>query len=166
MDADANRELAGTLGEILRERDEMVAVAESSTGGLLGSTLTDVPGSSAYFERGVVSYSNESKVELLDVDPETIDEQGAVSQATAREMAVGVRALAGTEWGVSTTGIAGPGGGTSRNPVGTIYVGVASPTTASVRDVIVVHERFDGDRLANKTAFVSHALRSLQAQLE
>jgi nicotinamide-nucleotide amidase len=155
----------------LRETDALVAVAESSTGGLLSSMLTDVPGSSAYFERGVVTYSNDAKVDLLGVDRATIDEQGAVSAPTACQMARGVRDLAGTTWGVSTTGIAGPGGGTSRTPVGTVYIGVAhtddadrAETTAdcdSGTAVSVERYEFEGRRRDCKEQFARQALSDL-----
>jgi nicotinamide-nucleotide amidase len=143
----------------------MVAAAESSTGGLVCSRLTDVPGSSVYFDRGVVSYSNAAKVDVLDVDSATLDEHGAVSEQTAREMATGVRDLAGTAWGVSTTGVAGPGGGTEHSPVGTVYIGVAGPdegpSTVSAR-----RYQFDGTRQECKRQFARQALADLLAAVD
>jgi len=152
------------VGDRLRETGVMVAVAESSTGGLVCSWLTDVPGSSDYFDRGVVSYSNAAKVELLGVDSATLTEHGAVSEPTAREMAVGVRDLAGTAWGISTTGVAGPGGGTARTPVGTVYVGVARRDDGSV--VSAERYEFDGTRDACKRQFTRQALTDLLDAVE
>jgi nicotinamide-nucleotide amidase len=114
-----------TVGRLLRERGLTVAVAESCTGGLIGSRITDVAGSSAYFLLGVIAYSNEAKQNLLGVRAETLAAHGAVSPETAAEMAEGVRRAAGAALGVATTGIAGPGGGSAEKPVGTVCVGVA-----------------------------------------
>lgn len=114
-----------TVGRLLRERGLTLAVAESCTGGLLGHRVTEVPGSSAYFLLGVVSYSNEAKERLLGVRPETLREWGAVSTQAAEEMAEGARRLSGADLGLSTTGIAGPDGGTPEKPVGTVCVGLA-----------------------------------------
>ncbi len=153
--------LVERVGDSLRDAGEMVAVAESSTGGLVCSWLTDVPGSSNYFERGVVSYSNAAKVEVLDVDSNTLDEHGAVSAPTAREMALGVRNLAGTAWGISTTGVAGPGGGTPRTPVGTVYVGVAHRSAGDDPAVSATRHEVDGSRDECKRQFTRRALSDL-----
>ncbi|HEX8672968.1 MAG TPA: competence/damage-inducible protein A [Longimicrobium sp.] len=114
-----------TVGKLLKERGLTLAVAESCTGGLIGHRITDVPGSSAYFLLGVATYSNEAKERVLGVRADTLHEHGAVSTQTAEEMAEGVRRLAGADLGVSTTGIAGPGGGTEEKPVGTVCIAVA-----------------------------------------
>ena len=151
------------LKETFDGRGEYVAVAESATGGLVGSLVTDVPGASDFFDRSVVTYTYDSKMEELCVSREALDEHGAVSAPVARGMARGVRDKAGATWGVATTGIAGPTGGTAQNPVGTVYVGVAYAgdwgTETSYCDV----ERyvFDGDRRANKREFAEAALRKL-----
>jgi nicotinamide-nucleotide amidase len=119
------RSLEAVIGDLVRERRLTVAVAESCTGGLLASRLTDIPGSSDYVERGVVCYSNRSKVELLGVPESLILEHGAVSEPVARAMAEGIRARAGTGVAIGVTGIAGPTGGTPEKPVGTVAVAVA-----------------------------------------
>lgn len=113
------------VGRLLRERGLTLAVAESCTGGLIGHRVTEVPGSSEYFLMGVVSYANDAKERLLGVRPETLRADGAVSTRAAEEMAAGIRRLSGADLGLSTTGIAGPGGGTPEKPVGTVCVGLA-----------------------------------------
>jgi nicotinamide-nucleotide amidase len=114
-----------TVGRLLRERGLSLAVAESCSGGKIGDRVTDVPGSSAYFRLGVATYSNEAKERVLGVRAETLKAHGAVSTRTAEEMAEGVRRLAGADLGLSTTGIAGPGGGSPEKPVGTVCIGLA-----------------------------------------
>jgi nicotinamide-nucleotide amidase len=135
------RSLEHVVGDLLLEHRFRIACAESCTGGLLTSRLTDVPGSSRYVERAVVAYANEAKVALLGVPPALIDEHGAVSEAVARAMASGIRASAGVEVGVGVTGIAGPGGGTPEKPVGTVAVATVVPCGARARVF-----RFVGDR--------------------
>lgn len=114
------------VGDLLKEKCMTLAVAESCTGGLISHSLTQVPGSSAYFERGVVTYSNRSKQELLDVKSKTLEQYGAVSSNVALEMAMGIREKSGTDIGLSVTGIAGPEGGSAEKPVGLVYCGLAS----------------------------------------
>jgi nicotinamide-nucleotide amidase len=113
------------VGSLLRERALTLAVAESCTGGLIGHRLTDVPGISSSFLLGVVAYSNAAKERMLDVSPATLERFGAVSVETAEQMARGVRAAAGSDLGLATTGIAGPGGGTAEKPVGTVCIALA-----------------------------------------
>jgi nicotinamide-nucleotide amidase len=127
------RGLEVVVGDLLRDRGMTIAIAESCTGGLLASRLTDVPGSSSYVERGVVCYSNRAKTELVDVPEEMIREHGAVSEPVARAMAEGIRVRAGTSIGVGITGIAGPGGGTADKPVGMVCVSVVLEDDARVR---------------------------------
>jgi len=127
------RSLEAVVGDLLRARKLTIAVAESCTGGLLASRLTDVPGSSDYVERGVVCYSNRSKTELAGVPPAMIAEYGAVSEPVAQAMAEGIRARAATNIGIGITGIAGPGGGTPEKPVGTVVVAVIVDADARVR---------------------------------
>ncbi len=127
------RALEEVLGAMLTERGLTIGVAESCTGGLITSRLTDVPGSSRYVERGVVSYSNDAKIELLGVLPELIAAHGAVSDPVASAMAEGIRTAARVDIGVGVTGIAGPGGGTPEKPVGTVSVAAVSPAGSRVR---------------------------------
>jgi nicotinamide-nucleotide amidase len=127
------RALEAVVGDLLRARRLKIAVAESCTGGLLASRLTDVPGSSDYVERGAVVYSNQSKTEWLGVSSAVIDEHGAVSEPVAKAMATGIRSLAHVNVGVGVTGIAGPGGGTPQKPVGTVAIAVQTDDDARVR---------------------------------
>ena len=127
------RALEAVIGDFLRTRGLKIAVAESCTGGLLASRLTDVPGSSAYVDRGVVCYSDRSKTELLGVPEELIGAHGAVSEPVASAMAAAIRARAGVNVGVGVTGIAGPGGGTPQKPVGTVAIAVQTDDDARVR---------------------------------
>jgi nicotinamide-nucleotide amidase len=127
------RGLEAVVGDLLRERHMTIAIAESCTGGLLASRLTDVPGSSEYVERGVVCYSNRSKVELASVPAVLIEEHGAVSEPVARAMADGIRTASGTNAGIGVTGIAGPGGGSEKKPVGTVAIAVLVDGRESVK---------------------------------
>jgi nicotinamide-nucleotide amidase len=127
------RPLEAIVGDLLRDQGLTIAVAESCSGGLLASRLTDIPGSSAYFDRGVVCYSNRAKIEWVGVPEALIDEHGAVSEPVARAMAAGVRERASASVGIGITGIAGPGGGTPQKPVGTVAVAVITPVGERVR---------------------------------
>jgi nicotinamide-nucleotide amidase len=129
------RPLEAVIGEMLRERKLTVAVAESCTGGLLASRLTDVPGSSEYVEEGVVCYSNRAKRDLAGVDPALIAEHGAVSEPVALALARGIKSRAETAVGIGITGIAGPGGGTPQKPVGTVSLAVVVGDRDRVRTV-------------------------------
>jgi nicotinamide-nucleotide amidase len=154
------------VGDALDEREETVAVAESCTGGLVGTLLTAVPGSSAYFDRAYVTYSYDAKRDVLAVPRETLDEHGAVSEPVARAMARAARDLADADWGVSTTGVAGPTGGTPETPVGTVYVGVAwaAPWESGASGATVTRYVFDGDRAAVRERTARRALEDfLQA---
>ena len=148
--------LSDELGRELRARGLTISCAESCTGGLLTSTLTDIPGSSAYVMGSVVSYSNEVKSRVLGVSDETLSLYGAVSEETAREMAEGVRRLIQTDIGVGITGIAGPDGGSAEKPVGLIYISVANQS-----HTIVEKNNFSGTRLENKDAAVEKALQMI-----
>lgn len=119
--------LASVVGKLLVAKGQTLSVAESCTGGGLGAMLTETPGSSSYFLGGVISYANRVKVELLGVNSIDLERDGAVSAIVARQMAIGVKQKLGTDWGVSITGVAGPGGGTEPKPVGLVYIGIAAP---------------------------------------
>lgn len=121
------------IGELLTEKNLTVACAESCTGGLLTSRLTDVAGSSAYVKGAVVSYTEEIKMNVLHVQADTLENFGAVSEQTAREMAANVRQILNANIGVSVTGFAGPGGGTPENPVGTVYIGISGSNGIKVQ---------------------------------
>jgi nicotinamide-nucleotide amidase len=127
------RAMEDVLGSMLAERKLWIAVAESCTGGLIASRLTDVPGSSRYVERGIVSYSNAAKTELLGVPSELIETHGAVSEPVAIAMADGIRTRSRVDIGVGVTGIAGPDGGTPEKPVGMVCIAAASATATRVR---------------------------------
>jgi len=149
--------LSQRVGAALMERGLTVCAAESCTGGLVLSTLTDCAGSSAYVAGGVVSYSNEAKMRLLGVSEETLVAHGAVSEATAAEMASGALALFGADYALSVTGIAGPGGGSLEKPVGLTYIGMAG-STGLLR---VERHVWEQDRIGNKAASVEAALEML-----
>jgi nicotinamide-nucleotide amidase len=152
--------LEAVVGGLLKKRGLTIAVAESCSGGLLASRLTDVPGSSDYVESGVVCYSNRSKVEWLGVPESMIAEHGAVSEPVARAMAAGIRGRAGTNAGIGITGIAGPGGGTAEKPVGTVAVAVALDAAEQVRTF-----QFFGGRDLVKFQSTQAALNMLRLML-
>jgi nicotinamide-nucleotide amidase len=135
------RSMEAVVGDVLVSRGYRIALAESCTGGLLTSRLTDVPGSSRYVDRAVIAYANEAKTELLGIDPAVIAAHGAVSEAVAQAMAEGVRSRAAVEVGVGVTGIAGPGGGSAEKPVGTVAIAAVGPSAARSRVF-----RFHGER--------------------
>lgn len=150
--------LEEAVGLALRRRGLRVALAESCTGGLATSRLTDVPGSSDYVERAVVAYSNAAKVELLGVDPGVIEAHGAVSEPVALAMAEGVRRLAGVDIGVGITGIAGPGGGSDAKPVGTVAIAIVGPgERQKVRTSV-----FPGNRTMIKTLAANAAIDGIR----
>ena len=156
------------VGDALRRAGQTLAVAESCTGGLVGSLLTDVPGSSDYFDRSVVTYSYAAKRDLLAVSRETLDAEGAVSEPVAAQMARAVCDTADTDWGLATTGIAGPDGGTEEKPVGTVYVGVADAASwgsGESRTTVERHE-FDGSRGEVKRRFADRALADLLDRID
>ncbi len=148
--------LAEQLQELCLRAGVTVATAESCTGGLVASAITDVNGSSAYFQGGVVAYSNEAKVALLGVPVEMLEMHGAVSAQVARAMAIGARARLSADLAVAVTGVAGPGGGSASKPVGLTYVAVADAAGVDVRRLV-----WTGDRLANKESGARAALELL-----
>jgi len=123
--ASDDKTMEAIVGDLLKERKMTISVAESCTGGLIGHRLTSIPGSSLYFERGIIVYSNRSKVEMLGVNKQTIDSYGAVSDQAVREMAEGIKKTAKTDMGLAVTGIAGPSGGAEDKPVGTVFIGLS-----------------------------------------
>lgn len=124
--ATENKTMEGVVGEMLRDRKLTISIAESCTGGLIGDLLTNIAGSSNYFQGGVVVYSNKSKMDLLKVSYDTIEKYGAVSEQTVKEMAEGVKRRMNTDIGLAVTGIAGPDGGSREKPVGTVHIGLAA----------------------------------------
>jgi len=155
--ADTCRELAA----LLLQRRLKLATAESCTGGMIAAACTDLAGSSEWFERGLVTYSNEAKCEMLGVDATRIATHGAVSEPVARAMAAGALQRSNAQVSVAVTGIAGPGGGSDAKPVGTVWFawGLPGGVTSEVK-------RFDGDRAAVRNATVQHALTRLNALLK
>lgn len=145
------------IGKLLTEKNLTIACAESCTGGLLTSRLTDIAGSSAYVKGAVVSYTNEIKNSVLHVKEETLNNFGAVSKQTAEEMAANVRQVLNSDIGVSVTGFAGPGGGTDENPVGTVYICVSGANGNKVQKF-----KFNGTRTEIKEKAVNAALIMIQ----
>jgi nicotinamide-nucleotide amidase len=152
------RALAQTLADVLTQRREMLVSAESCTGGWIAKVLTDLPGSSAWFECGVVAYSYEAKEALLGVNPHTLEQHGAVSEETAVEMVSGALARSGATIAVAVTGIAGPSGGTSDKPVGTVWIAWKRRGGYAQAEVF----RFDGDREAVRRQTVARALEGVR----
>lgn len=140
----------------LKRQKLTIATAESCTGGLIGHTFTNVSGSSEYFDRGIISYSNKAKIELLGVSESLLEEYGAVSEEVAKTMAENIRKRSDVDIGISTTGIAGPLGGTKEKPVGLVYIGVSTE-----KDNIVKKFIFTGDRIQNKESTCNVALNML-----
>lgn len=149
------------LADLLLQRGWMLATAESCTGGLIAATCTDLAGSSTWFERGLVTYSNAAKTELLGVAPTLIAQHGAVSDAVARAMVQGALDHAHAQVAVAVTGVAGPSGGSADKPVGTVWFGFAVPGK-----VLTEHRQFAGDRAAVRSATVQHALLRLTQLLQ
>ncbi|WP_254530515.1 CinA family protein [Natrinema gelatinilyticum] len=168
MNDDMDRDLAMKIGDVLRDAEETLAVAESCTGGLIGAAITAVPGASDYFDAGLTTYAYDAKRRHLGVSRESLDEHGAVSEPVAREMAQGIRDVADVTWGVSTTGVAGPTGGSDEIPVGTVYIGVsyAAPWGTDASYSTVSRYVFDGDRAEVRAKTVEQSLEDLLAELE
>ena len=159
MTADT-RALVDALAQELLQRGWMLATAESCTGGLIAAACTEVAGSSRWFERGFVTYSNEAKTELLGVDPALLAEHGAVSEKVARAMAFGALRHAHAQVAVAVTGVAGPSGGSPDKPVGTVWFGFSVDGRLSSERCL-----FDGDRAAVRQASVRHALQRVLERL-
>ena len=150
--------LENKIVRLLTGRKQTLAVAESCTGGYISHRITNVPGASAVFSAGLVTYANEAKQKFLGVRAETLAQHGAVSEAVAREMAEGALRAAGSDYSIAVTGIAGPGGGTPEKPVGTVFISVAS-----ARETRVFRHFNPGDRLAFKELTSQQALEQLAA---
>ena len=153
------------LARVLAARREMLATAESCTGGGIAAACTDRAGSSAWFERGLVTYSNEAKRELLGVPAAAIEQHGAVSEPVALAMAEGALQRSPAAWSLAVTGVAGPGGGTATKPVGTVWIAVARRAGSAVTSRAALH-RFAGDRRAVRLAAVVESLSMLLAELD
>ena len=141
-------EAALRVFELCREKKLTLATAESCTGGLVAAAITDIPGSSDVFDRGFVTYSNEAKTSMLDVPPDLIADHGAVSEETVKEMAEKVRLKFGTDIGVATSGIAGPGGGTPEKPVGTVWIACSYKTQSVARKLQLSKDRLINIKIA------------------
>ena len=159
---DSIEQLVARLAAFLLERQLMMSTAESCTGGLIAAALTEQAGSSGWFERGFVTYSNRAKIESLWVPAPLIDQYGAVSEPCALAMAQGARTASSSAAALSVTGIAGPSGGTADKPVGTVCFGFSS----SVRPGLAVTRHFTGDRSAVRRQSVGYALAAMLAFLE
>ena len=153
--------LVSRLADALLQRRWTMASAESCTGGMIAAACTDLAGSSQWFDRGLVTYSNQAKIDLLGVDESVIARLGAVSEAVARAMASGARTRAHAAVALAVTGVAGPSGGSAEKPVGTVWFAwdIQGAVSAEVR-------RFDGDRAAVRQQTLRHALEHLQALVE
>ena len=152
---------AEVLVSLLRSRGKTMSTAESCTGGLIGASVTDIPGASEVYLGGIVSYSNDAKESILGVAHDTLSENGAVSEQTARQMAEGAVRVFGSDYSVAVTGIAGPGGATETKPVGLVYISVADgPRTVVTRNV------FKGDRQAVRESTVREACSLLIDMVE
>lgn len=149
----STHDLCGLVANLLIKNGWMLTTAESCTGGLIAATCTDLAGSSAWFERGFVTYANAAKTEMLGVDAALIDTYGAVSEPVAHAMAVGALAHAHAQVAVAVTGVAGPSGGSADKPVGTVWFGFALGDSVSTE-----MKHFAGDRAAVRQATVRHAL--------
>ena len=147
--------------QLLKKYEVTLTTAESATGGMIASTLINVPGISEFFQEGYVTYSNEAKIKLIHVKPETIDTYGVVSRETASDMAESAAKTAGTNAALSVTGVAGPDGGTKDCPVGTVYIGCFLDG-----DTVVEHHVFEGDRMQVRISATKRALELLCEQIK
>jgi nicotinamide-nucleotide amidase len=153
--------LVQSIAELLLANNWKLALAESCTGGLVCTKLTELSGSSAWFERGYITYSNQAKTECLGVPAELIESQGAVSEAVAKAMALGAQRSAGTNVAVSITGIAGPTGGSAEKPVGTVCFGWSISSQAGENLTVCQTKLFSGDRTAIRGQAAEYALTEL-----
>jgi len=154
-------DLVVKISNILRQKNLKIATAESCTGGLIANIITNMSGSSDFFERGVVTYSNESKMELLDVPQDLLIKYGAVSKQVAKAMAKGIRKNSKVDIGISTTGIAGPAGATKTKPVGLVFIGISTKDFTKAEKFT-----FSKNRIGNKEEACKSALNQLYNYLE
>ncbi|MCA0362633.1 MAG: competence/damage-inducible protein A [Bacteroidetes bacterium] len=154
-----NENIEEVIGKLLIQKNQKVSVAESCTGGYLSHLFTSIPGSSAYFMGGIVSYSNEAKMEVLKVKQETLTKFGAVSEETVKEMAIGAKNLLKTDYAISTSGIAGPDGGTPEKPVGTVWLAVTDGTETLTKKLTLGNQRLVNIQYSGKAAL--NLLRSM-----
>ena len=159
--SDSGQSMEQAVGMLLYEKNATLAVAESCTGGLIANLLTDVPGSSDYFLISAVTYANQAKIKILDVKAETLARNGAVSEQTVSEMAQGAKNIVDATYGLATSGIAGPGGGTEDKPVGTVCIGLATPLSTTGHQF----NFSDHNRKLNKHIFAITALDVLRKEL-
>lgn len=152
--------LSERIGQALKARGATVTTAESCTGGWVAKVITDIAGSSAWFERGFVTYSNEAKSQMIGVKPATLEQHGAVSEPVVVEMAIGAIKAARADYAISISGIAGPDGGTATKPVGTVWFGFAS----AAGEGITRCECFNGDRENVRRQATAYALQTLWQQ--
>jgi len=155
-----NESLEEVVGRLLEERQLKISTAESCTGGLIAHTLTNISGSSNYFERGVVCYSNASKVEILSVDEDMVIKHGSVSREVAMQMAQGIKSTSGSDIGISVTGIMGPKGATTDKPVGLVYIGYCDDKVCTSKKYV-----FGNERLLNKQRTMNAALNMVRKRL-
>jgi len=134
-----------------------LAIAESCTGGYISNAITNISGASKVFERGIICYSNNSKIDLLNIDPESINQHGAVSEIVAKQLANNIRVLSNVDIGIGITGIAGPTGGTAEKPVGLVYIGFST-----INETFVEKHHFDVDRITFKAKILEKTLLLLQ----
>ncbi len=153
--------MEAVIGRLLVEKKATLAVAESCTGGLIAHRITNISGSSQYFDRGIVTYSNAAKTQHLGVSEEILQQHGAVSEECAKAMAAGVRRISGATYGLATTGVAGPTGGSEEKPVGLVWIGVATPERVFAQKFL-----FSKDRQVNKERFSQMALNLLFRELK
>jgi nicotinamide-nucleotide amidase len=158
--ATADEELEDTVGKLLRERKLTIAIAESCTGGLIADRITNISGCSDYFERGIITYSNKSKINELSVQPELINQHGAASREVAKAMALGIRTKSNTDIGISTTGIAGPTGGSAEKPVGLVWIGYSDKD-----ETFAIQFNFGGERRIIKERAAQAALEVVRRKI-
>jgi nicotinamide-nucleotide amidase len=158
--ASGEEELEETVGKLLLRHRFKIALAESCTGGMIADIITNVPGSSQYFDRGVIVYSNQSKIDLLNVPKELIEQHGAVSEEVAKAMALGIRTVSSTDIGISTTGIAGPSGGSAEKPVGLVWIGYSD-----INGTFAIKFHLGGERTRIKERATYSALELLRRNI-